>query len=90
MRQQSEKLTQRELDEFEQEKEVAKLQAEYQLKFKTLELEIKKIETRWSQIFRIPMAIILLPVRLLMAIAFISSTITKKELPQEYWDFMSR
>lgn len=89
MRQQSDTLTQRELDEFKQEKEIAELQAEYQLKFKTLELEIKKIDTRWSQVFRLPMAIILLPVRILFAFGYLAHAIKGTEPSDKFWEFLT-
>lgn len=83
-----ESLTEREREEFTQEKEIAKLTADYQLLYKDKELEIKRIEVKWTQIFRLPLAIIMLPVRVVMAFAIITSLITKKELPKEFWDFL--
>lgn len=81
-------LTPREIEEFKQELEVAEKQADYGLKVKELELQIKKIETHWTQVFRLPLAVILLPVKFVMAFAIITSLITKKDLPKEFWDLL--
>jgi len=81
-------LTPREIEEFNQEMQIAKKQADYGLKVKELELQIKKIETNWTQVFRIPLAIILLPVKFIMAFAIITSLITKKDLPKDFWELL--
>lgn len=83
-----EKLTPRERAELDWEKEATHLQADYALKVKELELQVKKLEARWSSLFRLPMAIIWLPVRLIMAFAIPISAITKKDLPDKFWEFM--
>jgi len=81
-------MTPREKEEFEQEFKIAQKQADYGLKVKQLELEIKKIEVKWQQVFRVPFAIISLPVRLIMAFAVPISAITKKELPESFWNYL--
>lgn len=81
-------LTAREREEFEQEKELATLQAEYQLKYKAIDFELKKLEARWTSWLRLPALIILLPVKFIMAFAIPISVITKKDLPEAYWQFM--
>lgn len=88
MRYTMEELTPREREEFEQEKELATLQAEYQLKYKTIEFELHKLEAQWTSWLRLPALIILLPIKLIMAFAIPISVITKKELPEAYWTFM--
>lgn len=82
-------LTPREREEYEQEKELAQIQAHFQLEFKDRELVLRKLEARWSSWLRLPMALLWLPIRLVMALAIPISVITKKELPKEFWDFMS-
>ena len=83
-----EALTARERAELDWEKESARLQIEYAEKMKAMEYEIKKVEARWTQVFRIPLEVIKLPVRLIMAFAIPISVITKKELPAPFWEFM--
>lgn len=82
-------MTEREREEFAQEKTIAQLQADYQLKYREMELELKRVETRWTQVFRIPFAILMLPVRFLMTFAIIASAITKKDLPPDFWKILS-
>lgn len=81
-------LTPREIEEFKQEMTVAEKQADYGLQVKQLELEIARLETKWTQVWRLPLAIILLPVKFIMAFAIPISVITKKDLPDAYWRFM--
>lgn len=81
-------LTSRELEEFKQELTVAEKQADYGLKIKNLELELKKIETKWTQVYRIPFAIIMLPVRILFAFGYIAHAIRKTEPSKDYWEFL--
>ena len=83
-------LTDREKEEFEQEKELAKMQADYQMDYKKLELELRKIDVKWQQVFRLPLAVLLLPVKLILAFAIPISAISGKELSKEYWEFMKR
>lgn len=85
-----ESLTPREREEYEQEKEVARLQADYKIRYRELELEIEKIQVKWTQVFRIPFAIINLPVRFVMAFAVIASAVTKKDLPEKFWDYLGK
>jgi hypothetical protein len=83
-----EALTARERAELDWEKESARLQIEYAEKMKAMEFEIKKVEARWTQVFRIPLEIIKLPVRMILAVAIPISVITKTTLPKEFWEFM--
>jgi len=85
-----ENLTDREREEFEQEKTIAQLQADYQLRFQEKELEIKRLESKWTQIFRLPFAIILLPVRILFAIGYIAHAIRGTEPSKDYWDWLTK
>ena len=85
-----ESLTGAEREEFRQELTVAKIQAEYQVKYKELELELKKIETRWSQVFRLPFALLSLPVRLVLAAALIAYAVRKINPPKELWDYLNK
>lgn len=81
-------LTPRERAELDWEKEGTYLQAEYAQKIKEMDLEVRKLEVRWTQVFRLPQMIILLPVKLILAFAIPISVITKKDLPPAYWEFL--
>jgi hypothetical protein len=81
-------MTPREREEFKQEKEAAQMQIDYQLQAKQLDLEVAKIEARWSVLLKIPIIIVRLPILILFGIALIISVITKKDLPKEFWDFI--
>lgn len=82
-------LTPRERVEFEWEKEATHLQATLHERQQDHDLEIRKIEVKWTQVFRIPQAIILLPVKVIMSIAIPISIITNHTLTKEYWEFMN-
>jgi hypothetical protein len=81
-------LTMRERETFDQEKEMAQMQVDYNLRVKEMELEVAKIEARWSVLFRIPIMIIKLPVFLFFGIALIVSLIVKKDLPDQFWAYL--
>jgi hypothetical protein len=94
-----ETLTPRERQELDWEKEYAKLQVAYaketqeaQIKheevLKQMELEYFKLEVRWKSLFRIPSEMVLLPVKLVMALAIPISVMTKNKLPDSFWEFM--
>lgn len=80
--------TPRERAEFEQEKELVEMQGGYNLKLKEYDIQVQRLEAQWSAWLRLPFAIILLPVKFIMAFAIPISVITKKELPKEYWEFL--
>lgn len=84
----SPELTPREQAELTWEKEAARMQVEFAEKSKAMDLEVKKLEAKWTQLWRLPMAVIWLPIRFVMAFAIPISIITKKELPKEFWEFM--
>lgn len=83
-------MTPREREEFEQERTIAQLQADYQLQFKEKELELRKLEAKWSQVFRLPFAILMLPVRLVFAVGYIAHAIRKTEPSKDFWDYLKK
>lgn len=84
----SENMTAREREEFEQEKAYIELQIASNLELKRLEVEALKLETKWSTLLKVPLTIIKLPVYVLFGIAYIVSTVTKKDMPEEFWKFL--
>lgn len=85
-----ESLTDREREEFEQEKTIAQLQAEYQLKFKGLEIDLQKQQMKWSQVFRLPFAILSLPVRFLFGVGYIAHAIRGTKPDDKFWDYLNK
>jgi hypothetical protein len=85
-----EALTEREREEFEQEKEIARLQGDYQLRYKLLELDIQRIEVKWTQILRLPFALLSLPVKMLLTLAYIAHAIRGSEPSKSFWEYLGR
>jgi hypothetical protein len=88
MRDYRDEMTPREREEFEQQKEIAILQGDYQVRYRQMDVEVRKLEARWSSWLRLPMAIVLLPIKFVLAFAIPISVITKKDLPDKFWEFM--
>jgi hypothetical protein len=83
-----ESLTDREREEFEQQIQLSTLQGDYQLKLAELELTLRKTETRWTQIFRLPFAILSLPVRFLFGIGYIVHAARKATPSDKFWEYL--
>lgn len=83
-----ETLTPRERAELDWEKESARMQIDYAEKVQAMELEIKKLETKWTQLFRIPEALLRLPIKLILSLAIPISVITKHDLPEKFWEYL--
>jgi hypothetical protein len=84
-----ETMTQREREEFEQEKTFAEMQSAHNLKIKEMELEVAKLEARWSVLLRLPLEIVMLPVRMLLGLGYIVGSFREDYEPGEnYWKFM--
>lgn len=84
----TESLTPRERAELDWEKETTRLQVQLHERQQDYELKIKLLEVKWTQLFKLPHLIILLPIKFIMAFAIPISVITKKELPPAFWEFM--
>jgi hypothetical protein len=83
-----ETLTPRERAELDWEKESARMQMEYAEKVQQLELEVRKLEVKWTQLFRLPLAILTLPIKLIMALAIPIAAITKHDLSDKFWELL--
>lgn len=88
MIQRTEHLSPREIQLQQFEEKMFEKQAEQVLAVKRLELEQAKLEAKWSSWLKIPVTIILLPVKVVLAFALITSLITKKDLPPVFWDYL--
>lgn len=79
-------MTAREREEFEQEKQAAKIQGDYNIKIKEMEIEVAKLEAKWSSWLRLPMLLIKLPVLVVFAIGYCISIARKHEPSQNFWN----
>ena len=87
---QRDQLTPREYEEFNQRKEMFELQAQHELAVKDKEIALATLEAKWSSWLRIPLFIIMLPVRFLFGIAYCIAVARKFELGDRFWSFMGK
>lgn len=80
--QQSNQVTPREQWIAEQEREVLNIQLEHQKVMKRMEVESERIGSKWTVIFRLPLALIKLPVSLMVCISLIVYAVRGIEPPE--------
>lgn len=85
-----EDMTPREREEFEQEKELARLQADYQVVYKQMEIDLKRVEAKWTQVFRLPFAVLTLPVHMLFGIGYIAHAIRGTQPDEKFWEYLRK
>lgn len=84
----------------EAEKDENRLNREHAVRLKELELaiikeeklaevELKRLEMKWSSWLKIPVILVKLPLFILLGIAYICSMFTKKEMSKRFWDLLS-
>lgn len=54
------------------------------------EVTMKQLDIKWQQFYKIPLAILMLPVKMLAGVALIAVYITKKEPSQSFWSFLNK
>ena len=81
-------MTQREVMEYAQHKEMFEKQAELQIKLKELEIDHLKMESRWNAWFRIPVTIVKLPVYVLFGLGYVVHAIRQTEPSDRFWDLL--
>lgn len=87
---QSEQLTPRESVMMDYEREQAREAREHAIRIKQLEIEVLKMEAKWSSWLRIPLFIIMLPVRVIMAVGWCIAVSRKYDLGENFWNFMRK
>lgn len=87
MRMISDELSPREWAEYNNSKEMWELQAAHSKEMKLLDIEVQKLEAKWSSWMKIPITIITLPVRILFVIPLSIYAATKQEVPEQLWKF---
>lgn len=71
------------------EKEVLEMQMAHAKAMKELELEVLLVEARFNSWFKIPLLIILLPIKLLLVIPVLVYAIRGKDSPERLWKLLS-
>jgi len=86
----TDKLTPREYEQHNQRKEMFEMEAQHQIMMQQLDIEVRKIEARWTSLLRLPVIIITLPVRFVVAIAYVVAVARKFELGDNFWTYMRK
>src|SRR5690348_14310376 len=68
--------------------ELEKTKAEHDRQIRELEVDIKRLEAKWIAMLKIPLNIVLLPTKLIMALAIPISAISGKQLDRHFWEIM--
>lgn len=69
--------------------EMKKLEIELLRAEKVAEIEIKRLEAKWSSWLKLPYTLIRLPLYILFPIAYIVCAITNYQPPKRFWDLLS-
>jgi hypothetical protein len=88
MRHTLEEVTAREWAQMEHEKTMFDKQAEHIEKLKAMEVESERISSKWTTVFRIPLALIKLPIQLLVVLPLFVYAIRGIEPPLELVRFL--
>ena len=83
-----ETLTARELAEIEYGKEQQERYYEHELAMKDREIELRKLEASWGSLLRIPLALIFLPVKIVLAVSVLVGTAFGRDFPEALWDLI--
>jgi len=83
-----EELTPREREQMDHEREMFGLQAEHTKIVKSMELEVAKIEARWSVLLKLPLTIVKLPLYVIMGIAYCIAVARKVEPSEHFWHLL--
>lgn len=81
-------LTPREREQMRYEEEQEKRQISYAERMKDKEIELARMEAKWSAWLRIPLIIIKLPVLIILSIAYIVHAIMKIEPSENFWNML--
>lgn len=81
-------ITPREMSLHRQELEVLEKQIAHSERLKEMELEIAKIDAKWSAVFKIPLTLIKMPVLIVMAVGYCLAVWKGKEPSQDFWRFL--
>lgn len=85
---QNETITPREQMTWAHEKEMTEIHHQHAVRLKELELELARLEAKWSAWLRIPKLLVLLPVVLVLSIGAVISAIRKSDFHEKFWDLL--
>lgn len=86
--QNSSTLSPREYEQMNYEKEMLDKQMTHAREMKVLDLELQKLEAKWSAWIKLPLIVLTLPVRILFVIPLSIYAITKQEVPEFYYRWL--
>lgn len=66
------------------------MNAQHELAMKDKEIALATLEAKWNSWLRIPLFVIMLPVRILFAIGYCIAVARKFELGDNFWSFMRK
>jgi len=84
----NESITQREVQEYEWQKEMFDKNAELKIKLKELEIKHLMVESKITSWFKIPVTIVKLPVYMLFGVGYCINAIRKIEPSENFWKFI--
>ena len=84
----NEELTAREYEEYNQQKEMWTLQSAHAKEMKLLDIEIQKLEVKWSSWVKLPLTVIKLPVMVLCIIPLSIYAAKKVDVPEQLWKLL--
>ena len=86
--QNSEMLTPREAQIMQAEREENELSRVHELALKDRDIELAKLELKWTQLFKIPLAVIAIPIRVVASLALCISYARKQEPSDNFWKYL--
>lgn len=86
--QMSDVLTPREAEQMSYEREGEKLQIEYGLALRDKEIELQKLQAKWSAWLRLPSLILKLPLLIILGLAYIVHAIRAIEPSEDFWNLL--
>lgn len=84
----NDQITPREYETWRHDQEAWEAQAAHQVELKKLDIEVQKLEAKWTALFRIPVLIVKLPVLMILGVAFCIAVARKHELSESFWNYM--
>lgn len=81
-------LTARERAQMDHDKDMFALQANHVKEVKAMELEIARTEAKWTNILRLPLTLIRVPLLIVFGIAYCIAMVRDKEPSEDFWRLM--
>ena len=82
------KVTDEEFEQHQWEVEEREKLFEHQARMKQMDIELAKLDAKWSSWLKLPLRLIMLPVYLLFGVGYCIHAITKKEPSDNFWRLM--